>query len=90
MFGGDGNDFLFGANGQDFLSGDAGNDEISVSGPGTPGEAGDDVALAGSGDDILVDCIAHNRFDGGDGNDTCEFDPRLTSAVSCETVLSCP
>ena len=90
MSGGDGNDEVFGGSGNDTLFGDEGDDVLSATGPAGPGEAGDDSISGGPGNDTLVDCIDHNRLNGNDGVDTCEFNALMSSAASCENVITCP
>jgi Ca2+-binding RTX toxin-like protein len=77
---------VFGGSGNDLVSGGAGDDDLSTA-MGS-GEAGDDTLLGGSGNDNVVDCIGHNRLDGGPDTDLCVFSPQNSSGVNCETISS--
>ena len=68
IYGNSQNDDLFGGAGGDFVHGGQGSDTLD-------GGPGNDVVTGGQGDDLLVwrsqqNVGAHDRYDGGSGNDT--------------------
>ena len=85
-------DVITGTEGADCIAALGGSDTVNALGGDDIvfGGEGDDQIDGGAGNDNVIDCIARNRLDAGLGTDVCAFDPTMSTAVNCETFVTCP